>query len=197
MSAGLGNQPSRLPATDLADAFGPPNRAAGLAGRLTQLPSRSEPVPAPEAPQNEEGVSRPPGQKGAGERPRRRRAEQEQTAAPVQPIIVYLSASLRDRLRHHATSTGRSYTELTLEALDATHRRLGDLVADATSATTRPGSLFTGAPRPRRLRHDEPQVQVSLRLLRQDIDVIDRLVTDLQAPNRSSLVATALGAHLS
>lgn len=195
MSAGLGNQPSRLPAADLADAFGPPNRAAGLAGRLTQLPSRSEPVPALEAPQNEEGV-RPPGQKGAGERPKRRRTEREQTAAPVQPIIVYLSASLRDRLRHHATSTGRSYTELTLEALDATHRRLGDLVADATSATTRPGSLFTGA-RPRRLRHDEPQVQVSLRLLRQDIDVIDRLVTDLQAPNRSSLVATALGAHLS
>lgn len=110
-------------------------------------------------------------------------------------MIVYVPASLRDTLREAAAVRSATYTELVLEAIDATHGRLAALLAPV-SAKTRSGSLFTVPPARRRQRHTEPQVQVSIRPTRGDLDVIDRLTRETAAPSRSALVAAALTAHL-
>ncbi len=198
MSRGLGSSPARLPTADLASAFGPPDRAAGLAGKLAPAPGPAGPPPAaPEsAPQPNKSASRPPEARAARGRPGPAAVPRSETAEdPIQPVIVYLSASLRDRVRERVASTRVTYTELTLEAIDATHPRLGDILAERRPKA-RESSLFRGPSRPRRQHHDEPQVQVSLRPARRDLEVIDRLVVELGASSRSALIATALTAYL-
>jgi hypothetical protein len=105
--------------------------------------------------------------------------------------VVYLPASVREQLRAAADRDGSTYTAHVLDALEATHHQLS--FADAARPA---GELFRARPRRQRLRHDEPQVQVSLRPLQDELDVIDRLVGELGAPSRSALVASALRTHL-
>lgn len=190
----LGQQPSRLPTADLAAAFGTPqgpHRAAPLAGRLAPVPAPT--APAPPRP----GPAIAPTESPAGsDAPHAAHGEGGDVAGQRSlTVIVYLPASLRDRLRAQASSRGATFTDLALEAVDATHGRLDQLLAD-TRRPTRPGSLFAAPPPRRRLRHSEPQVQVSLRLTRSNLDVLDRLTREHTAPSRSALVSAALGAHL-
>jgi hypothetical protein len=102
-----------------------------------------------------------------------------------------VDASIRSRLRVHGGE--RSYTEIVLEALDATHARLQ---AKFNTPAAPLNSLFVGRRLSRRRRHEEPQVQISLRPLREDVTVIDRLQAQVGAPSRSALINAALDEHL-
>ena len=197
----LGDKPSRMPPADLASAFGGKSRSDGLGGRLT--PMRLAPTPpAEELPVKEAPVEPKPAKASA---PR-----QAKTASPPavrsdrppairsapassgqQPIVVYVSASIRERLR---TAAGeRTFTEMVLMALDATHAKLQSRFVEQSSSTK---SLFAGRSRPTSRRHTEPHVQVSLRPLRDDLAVIDQLTADLNAPSRSALINAALDEFL-
>ena len=107
---------------------------------------------------------------------------------------MYVAASIRDRLHTAAAAQETTYTELVLAALDATHETLADQFTAPAALTS--GSLFTGRGQPQRRRNTEPSVQVSLRPLRDDLAVVDRLVRSTVAPSRSALVAVALDLYL-
>jgi hypothetical protein len=105
-------------------------------------------------------------------------------------VVVYLSVSVRSRLRAQAAATGRSHTQLVFDALNATHDRLGDLVAVSGPAAVADG-IFV-AQRTGRRQHSEDQVQVSIRPNPANLAVIDSLAARHTAGNRSALIATAL-----
>ncbi len=190
----LGREPSRIPQANLASAFGPPDRAASLAGVLEPRPvARLVEVPRVEA------VGPSPTQVAEFDEDLRSHEVAEIAPGDVTKplvVIVYLPVSLRDRLRQRAAERETTYTTTVLEAIDATHDRLDSLLATQRTGP-RPGSLFSGVGSGRvRPRNAEPHVQVSLRLARVDLEVVDRLVAEHQAPNRSAMVATVLVAHL-
>lgn len=200
----LGREPSRLPSADLASAFGsqtsptsapagsPPDRSLKLTGLLAPPPQT--------APQDGVAAGAGPRTRPAKARPRAD-VRDSQEVAPQQDgeralvVIAYLPVSLRETLRKAADDRSITYTAIVLDALDDTHDQLGVLLGDRQGAP-RAGSLFSGRGGRSRPRHDEPHVQVSLRLTRSDLSVIDKLVAAHNAANRSALIATALRAHL-
>ena len=80
-----------------------------------------------------------------------------------------------------------------MAALDSSYSKLSDRFS-GTAPTA--GSMFVGRGRPRTRRNREARVQVSLRPLRDDIVVIDRLVAEINAPSRSALIDVALDEYL-
>ncbi|MEU4423525.1 hypothetical protein AB0F81_23095 [Actinoplanes sp. NPDC024001] len=110
-------------------------------------------------------------------------------------VVVYLSVSLRSRLRAHAAATGRSHTQLVFDALNATHDRLAELVAVSGPAAAPADGIFV-AQRTGRRRHSEDQVQVSIRPHAANLAVIDDLAARHTTGNRSALIATALDEYL-
>lgn len=109
---------------------------------------------------------------------------------------VYLPVSLVERLRKFAKSTAGTYTDITLDAIEDVHDRLADLVRPAVVAgPSRSGPLFAGR-QPRRMTHTEPHQQVNMRFSAQDLEVIDQLVEQVDAPNRSAMLSAALDAYL-
>ena len=113
---------------------------------------------------------------------------------PGTSVVVYLSVSLRSRLRARAAATGRSHTQLVFDALNATHDRLAELTATSAPAAVADG-IFV-AQRTGRRQHSEDQVQVSIRPNPANLAVIDDLATRHTAGNRSALIATALDEFL-
>lgn len=108
--------------------------------------------------------------------------------------IVYLPGELLERLRRARATTGFTYTQLTLDALDGTHQILSDLVTQATAPRARPaGSLFSGPSSAATA--VQPKVQITLRPRSSDAAVIDQLATT-HGVSRSQLVSLALDAHL-
>jgi hypothetical protein len=189
----LGREPSLLPQADLAAAFGPPDRAAALTGLL-------RPSPASEPSDSVASISDLVEESGHAAEPVRQQPDMESpqhSRSRDKPIvvIVYLPVSLRDRLRTAAGARGATYTTVVLEALDATHDKLDELLG-GHRPNLRPGSLFSSEVGRSRPRSAEPHVQVSLRLTRSNLQVVDRLVSEHDAPNRSALVASAVAAYL-
>lgn len=188
----LGTQPSGLPPANLADALAPAptQRGRRLAGRLA--PAR---LPAGPSTDDREQSRAPSEDRGrpADASPQHSPAVDQSSRGAARAVIVYLPVSLRDRLRKVTADRDATYTQLVLDAIDATHEQLAPMLTQQRPA--RAQSLFQRTATPRRRRHDEPHVQVSLRLVPEDLAVIDRLVADLGAGSRSHLVATALHAH--
>lgn len=190
----LGNEPSRMPAADLGSAFSGKSRSDGLGGRLT--PMKLAPAPAsapaptaiqpPEPSTSEPKAAKVPARsvKAAAATPR------ADPSSGVQPIVVYVSVSIRDRLRSSAGEY--TFTDVVLMALDATHAKLKTHFEQPSPTK----SMFAGRGRATTRRHAEPHVQVSLRPLRDDLAVIDQLCADLKAPNRSALINAALDEYL-
>ena len=192
---------------DLGSAFGGPSRSNGLGGRLTPL--RSTPTHSgPEAEQEAvDLVEKPklltPTKRSAGDRagesgikPTRTSSAVAHADAPVgggaiQTIVVYLSLSVRERLRSSAGDL--TFTEVALAALDSSYGKLSKRFSESAPPQ---GSMFAGRGRPRHRRNSEARVQVSLRPLRDDIAVIDRLVAEVNAPSRSALIDAALDEYL-
>jgi hypothetical protein len=191
---------------DLGSAFGGSSRSEGLGGRLAPLRSTTPPSASEAAARSDDTVAKPkllkPPQHAAGDRaresavkpPRTSASEAHQTTAAggvSQTIVVYLSLSVRERLR---TSAGDlTFTEVALAALDSSYSTLSARFSEPVPPT---GSMFAGRGRPRTRRNREARVQVSLRPLRDDIAVMDRLVAEVNAPSRSALIDAALDEYL-
>ncbi len=77
-------------------------------------------------------------------------------------------------------------------ALEAEAHRLGDLV-NAAQPQTRRGSLFARADRS--AVELEARVSTTLRITRGNLRVLDRLVTEHEAKDRSQLITAVLQAH--
>lgn len=107
-------------------------------------------------------------------------------------VVVYLSVSLRSRLRDRAAVTGRTHTQLVFDALNATHTRIGDLIGEDQA----PSDGIFLAQRAGRRRHIEDRVQVSIRPHPSNLAVIDELAARHTTGNRSALIATALDEFL-
>lgn len=192
----LGDKPSRMPPADLGSTFSGKSRSDGLGGRLAPMKLAPPPPPPPvQVPSPEVAAPEPKPAKAAAPRsvkvaptpaPRT-----EPASSGIQTIVVYVSASIRERLRNGAGD--RTFTDTVLMALDATHATLQSRFVDQQSATK---SMFTGRGRPTSRRHAEPHVQVSLRPLVDDLAVIDRLSAELNAPSRSALINAALDEYL-
>lgn len=198
----LGQRPSRMAPVDLGSAFGGKTRSDGLGGRLAPMkvapapespPAIDPAVAAEAAPQEKATKTAAPrlAKAPAAAAPRAPKASRDEAASGLQPIVVYVSASIRERLRNEAGD--RTFTDVVLMALDATHAKLQSRFDEAPSSTK---SMFAGRGRPTTRRHAEPHVQVSLRPLRDDLAVIDQLTADLNAPSRSAMINAALDEYL-
>lgn len=197
----LGEEPSRVAPADLGSAFakGAPDRAAGVRSLLGPPRAPAPDRPQAEAPQpaSQSGKPqpRPPRQPTRKPRPRSQKTAQgRQTTPNTVAVVVYMPPELRDRLRAHTTRRGAAYSDVVLDALDATADQLAQLVT--APAVDRPvGSLFRGR-QLRRQQHDTPQVQVGLRLAPDDLATVDQLKDQAGAISRSQLVTAALDAYL-
>lgn len=192
----LGDKPSRMPPADLGSTFSGKSRSDGLGGRLAPMKLAPPPPPPPvQVPSPEVAAPEPKPAKAAAPRSVKVAPTPAPRAEPassgIQTIVVYVSASIRERLRNGAGD--RTFTDTVLMALDATHAMLQSRFVDQQSATK---SMFTGRGRPTSRRHAEPHVQVSLRPLVDDLAVIDRLSAELNAPSRSALINAALDEYL-
>jgi hypothetical protein len=195
----LGERPSRMRPADLGSAFAGSSRSDGLGGRLTPLRT-APPIPATPIENNTKPKPTSPASPATSERARRSTKEPARAEpAPdtttaggaTKTIVVYLGLSVRDRLRSGAGD--RTFTEVVLAALDSSHGKLRDRFCDPAPPA---GSMFSGRGLPRTRRNREARVQVSLRPLRDDIAVIDRLVSEVNAPSRSALIDAALDEYL-
>ncbi len=189
---GLGQVPSPPPTKDLGAVFG---RADGLRNRLAANaspgPAQTEP-PAPEVPIDPERQSKPV-KPGGGEKTRQRRGQPGGPEDMLRPIIAYIPASIQGRLRAaRRNREGSTYTELVLDAVEQTHDDLRDLLEDRTPRP-RSSALFVRGPEPVAA---EPHVQINLRTTAGNLAVLDHLVEELRAGNRSRLISTALDAYL-
>jgi len=194
----LGDKPSRMPPADLGSTFSGKSRSDGLGGRLAPMKLAPPPPPPPppvQVPSPEVAAPEPKPAKAAAPRSVKvaptPAPHTEPASSGMQTIVVYVSASIRERLRNGAGD--RTFTDTVLMALDATHATLQSRFVDQQSATK---SMFTGRGRPTSRRHAEPHVQVSLRPLVDDLAVIDRLSAELNAPSRSALINAALDEYL-
>ena len=125
---------------------------------------------------------------------RKKRRSRRRTAADDEGTGVYLPLALRERLRAYQRLEGGSYTNITLDAVEATHEDLTIPVPERQ--TSRSGPLFVGRPRRQRMPHADAHVQVNLRFAADDRDTLDEIVEAKQAPNRSALIAAALDTYL-
>lgn len=106
--------------------------------------------------------------------------------------VVYVTPVVREALRRRVQlGRGITFTDLVLDALEAEEPQL----RDHWTANRRPGGRFQRTP-PRRARREEPGVQIALRLTVSNLNALDTMVAELQAPSRTTLVEQALRFYL-
>jgi len=120
------------------------------------------------------------------------KATAPRAAAAPRQVAFLLPPDLRDQLRERAHSTDKSQPDVVLDAIEASYKRLPDLIAE-TSETSRSTGLFTRKPTRRR---KVDAVTVSVRLPADAIATIDKLVKDTNAASRTHLLVTALANYL-
>jgi hypothetical protein len=107
---------------------------------------------------------------------------------------VYLSDSIYRELRRHARATGRSYTDLALDAIETHLSDLHDHWA-RSGANLKRDSLFPRR-QPARPRREEPTRQIQLRLQANAAATLRRLAADYSAPSITAFVDEALRREL-
>jgi len=179
--------PPAPPAVEPEDAMPPsqplspeaPGNTAGTNTRLADTPSRPRAATATA---------------GRGKSPRTPGADEPK---PTGQIIAYLKDPVADRLRAAQTATRRTYLQLIIDAVDATHTELPELLETAGYIARRSNSLFgDGAHGVRQHGSGERKQQIGLRPPAAVLAVIDQLVIDCGAPHRSALIEVALDSHL-
>lgn len=116
------------------------------------------------------------------------------TEATRARVVVRITHDLHTRLATKAARERISQGAVTLAAIEGAHQDkvLSQLLAPAIT-TARAGSLFTPPP----VREmAEARVTIELRISRQDLATVDRLVDDYAAENRTQLITAALTYHL-
>ena len=110
---------------------------------------------------------------------------------------MYLKDGVADRLRAAARQSGRTHLQLMVDAIDATHGELPDLLEAAGYIDRRESSLFGDSVKGlRRRATGERKAQIGVRPPKGILSVIDKVVVDCAAPNRSALIEVALDKHL-
>jgi hypothetical protein len=208
----------------LVGTFGPPALANLLSRRATAAPAEPAPAPAPpesppvsnpaEPSQGPTGERRPPAPatpagrrltKAAPPRPSTPTTTAKDDATAHAPddeltsqVSVYLLPELLQTVRRARATTarGRTNADLAFEAIDATHRKLAELIAARRTGSGRPGSLFPARRTGRAGADSARRVLWSMKATPVELAVIDRLVAETSAASRSELIATAMEAHL-
>ncbi len=173
---------SVMPTADLAMAFAPPDRTAGLHGLRRHRP---DVTPAPKV-----GVdAKESGERATTSRPAPRPSAAVET--PQRSVTVYVPIELRaavieERDQIKAAGDPATTAGIVLKAVEAVLPALDELTAPAPT----PGSgLFTHRDKAARA----PAVQLGMRLASADLFTLDRLAEQHCDGNRSQLVEHALG----
>lgn len=122
-----------------------------------------------------------------------RRARASKAAATTRAISVSLPLSVASKLREHARATRQTQVDVIFDAFNATRHRLADVLR--TDETDTGEDLFRRTPKRDRF-EDEPRVTVSLRILSDNLDIVDDLVSQSGAGSRSRLLTQVLRDHL-
>jgi len=169
-----------------------PRTFDSLAGKLAVRPSTSQaPRSAPASPAQTRTADAVDGEFAEPARAKPKATSTRVAAAPRQ-VAFLLPPDLRDQLRERAHSTDKSQPDIVLDAIEATYKRLPDLIAE-TSDTSRITGLFNRKPT---RRHKVDTVTVSVRLPADAIATIDKLAKDTNAASRTHLLVTALANYL-
>ena len=133
--------------------------------------------------------------RGASSTSSARRTAAEETKASGRPAatkggVAYVPAATRDLLARLRGDRGRTLGELVLNALNAQHAQLAELVQQRRPQVVE-GPLFSMAAAPTRVL----TVQIALRLSQAHWDVLDALVEQYGAANRGELIDAAVQAE--
>jgi len=184
----LGKRPTPPRRADLSFlASGPPKKSPDEPSEQQQDKSSEpqEPPKQPEPPQ-EEGSTTATDQAVRDRRPA--------AVGRSQAIVVYVPIRTRDRLKAFCATTGRTYTDVVLDAVEDLDAQLGEIFAQRLPARS-PGGLFSRRT-PRRPRTGEPGVQIPLRMAQEDLAILDARVEQYAEQNRSLFVRAVLDTYL-
>lgn len=169
-----------------------PRTFDSLAGKLAVRPPSSQaPRSAPAVAQTRPADAAADGESAEPTRAKPKATSTRVAAAPRQ-VAFLLPPDLRDQLRERARNTDKSQPDIVLDAIEATYKRLPDLIAE-TSDTSPTTGLFNRKPT---RRHRVDTVTVSVRLPADAIATIDKLAKDTNAASRTHLLVTALANYL-
>lgn len=211
----LGQDATPPPRRDLGDAFGVGGRPRLAARKLgpsappdaqtldadiedgsaaLQQPTNAAATDISTAPDTEQGT--PNRRPATGGRPRNvlpasSAADESLTIGRV----IYLTGELWELVRIARARNRQTNTQVVLEAIKATHDRLGDLVDQDVAPRVVKGDLWDEIVTPDRS-HQPAKRQVNIWPTRQQLRVIDALVDQTGARDRSHLFAVALTAYL-
>jgi predicted transcriptional regulator len=189
MSAGVSPRP--MPTPDLAGLLAKPLRTA----RSAPAPSSEQGRPVKTETRAPAAVDTPPRQPDPPEEggaDRANRGAKGLTRQYLRTITVYLPRSLHRHLSERAEATDTTRTALMLQAVNATHHNLAELLAKSVAAGGEDGDLFDI---PQKRMAAEPSVQTSIRVTDRQLEALDELATRHTA-QRSHLIAAALTAYL-
>jgi hypothetical protein len=112
-------------------------------------------------------------------------------------VSVYVLPELLHAVRRARTNTrGRTNSDIAFEAIDATHKKLPELIAARHGGPDRTSSLFPTRRMGRAVADPVRRVLWTLKATPAELEVVDRLVVEAGAASRSELIATAMEAHL-
>lgn len=185
----LGKEPVPLKGVDLSFLHAPPAPPPGHE-KAPEPPDDTDASSSAESPGQD--VDSPGQDAAAGEQD-----VASEDLEKAKPIIAYVPAKLRDRLKKTATATGRSYTDVLFDAVDELDSRLAEVFAEHLAAAPS-NSLFSR--RSRRATTSRPasgpSVQVPFRPYPADLAVLDDRATTYAAGNRSEFIRIVLQAYL-
>lgn len=124
--------------------------------------------------------------------PRGKRRPLPGGVGPLRGTTLSLPVDLVSQVRERARAEGVVLGELLLDALTATREDLRGQFKDNQAAVS--DGLFV---RRSRRASNGATAHLGVRLLAENLDVIDKLVAEVGAPSRSALIAAALRMYLS
>jgi hypothetical protein len=180
-----------------ADPVAAPQPAAPAQKALAAVPDVDVPQKAAQKPQK--APERP------ASTPEAREPKQSAKKAPAAPaatrptagegrLVLWTPEAIRARMQTEQRTTGKRYLDQVLDAIEATHEQLPDLIAASGEKAHVQGSIFE---RVIETEHHDRRVQLTIRgVLDSQLAVIDQLVASSGAASRSALVNAALDANL-
>lgn len=208
-------EPRSAQITDSAEAAvvapdAPKTRAAKKASNRTAAKPQPAPqpsavpapsAPAPSAPALVDEAPETPAEDAPAPRkaPAAKRPATARDSSEPGRLVLWTTLGIRSRMKALQADTERVYRDQVLDALEATHRQLPELLKKtSTSATTKVhGELFERAVAASSSPASDERKQLTIRgFLESQLDVIDHLVTSTGANSRSALINAALDAYL-
>jgi hypothetical protein len=184
----------------------PKSRATKKAGKRTASeaqpaqqpagsPAHSAPTSVDEAPEAPAEDSRPASRKA----PAAKRTPVARESSEPGRLVLWTTVAIRSRMKALQADTERVYRDQVLDALEATHRQLPELLKRTSTSTTTKvhGELFERVETATSSANSDERKQLTIRgFLESQLDVIDHLVASTGANSRSALINAALDAYL-